>query len=137
MRKWVFAIVIILVIVGGLFLLGSNKSAAPQSIQTTQPTTQTSNAQPTQDKNTVTLTADGWSPSTLTVKAGSTVTWVNNEEVEATVNSDPHPVHTDYPPLNLGQFAKGQKLTLKFDKAGTYGYHNHLSPGQKGTIIVQ
>jgi len=51
--------------------------------------------------------------------------------------SDPHPVHTDYPPLNLGTFFDGASLSLKFPTAGTYVYHNHLNPSERGTIVVK
>lgn len=83
------------------------------------------------------LTADGFSPATVTIKAGTTVTWTNNSGGEATVNSDPHPQHTDYPGLNLGRFSKGQTLSLIFTALGKYGYHNHLNPWQQGTVIVE
>ncbi len=85
----------------------------------------------------VTLTANGFSPATLTIKAGKKVTWENKSGSTATVNSNPHPVHTAYPPLNLGNFSDGGTLSLTFDKPGTYGYHNHLNPSQSGTIVVQ
>ena len=88
-------------------------------------------------KNTVILTAEGFSPKVLTIKAWETVTWNNNLGETATVNSDAHPAHTKYPPLNLGQFSAGQTLSLLFDQPVTYGYHNHLNPSQKGQIIVE
>jgi len=90
-----------------------------------------------QESSTVTLSATGFTPATLTIKAGTKVTWNNNSGEVATVNSDPHPVHTDYAPLNLGQFSDGGTLSLVFDKPGTYGYHNHFNPSQKGTVVVQ
>lgn len=89
------------------------------------------------EQSAVTLTQNGFSPSTITVKAGTKVMWTNKSGEAATVNSDPHPVHTDYPPLNLGSFSDGGTLSLTFDKPGRYGYHNHLNPGERGTVIVQ
>ncbi len=88
-------------------------------------------------QNKVTLSSDGFTPQTLTIKVGDSVTWINNSGGAATVNSDPHPIHTNYPPLNLGRFNDGEMLTLKFDKPGTYGYHNHVNPNQTGKIIVE
>lgn len=105
-------------------------SVSPSSSQTATPSTTT-------QQHLVTLTPNGFSPTNLTIKAGSTVTWTNNSGQPATVNSDPHPTHTDYPPLNLGQFANGGTLSLTFTKPGTYGYHNHLNPSERGSIIVQ
>lgn len=133
MNKWIVGIIVLLLIViaGGYLLVRPTMAPSP----TTQPT----GVQPTSaaTQNTVMLTATGYSPAVLTIKAGTTVTWVNKSSEEATVNSNPHPTHTDYPPLNLGSFADGASLTLTFPQAGTYGYHNHLNPSEKGTIIVQ
>lgn len=92
---------------------------------------------PVQTQNTITLSTSGFSPAVLTVKVGDKVTWINQSGQEATVNSSPHPAHTDYQPLNLGSFPDGGTLSLTFDKPGTYKYHNHLEPSQTGTIIVQ
>lgn len=94
-------------------------------------------SQPTQVQSKATLTSDGFSPSNLTIRAGSSVTWTNKSGKIATVDSGPHPLHTVYSPLNLGSFADGSTLTLTFDKPGTYGYHNHLNPSEGGTIIVE
>jgi plastocyanin len=87
--------------------------------------------------NTVILSDTGFSPQTLTIKPGDNVTWVNQSQSDATVNSDPHPTHTDYPPLNLGSFLPGASLSLIFNSPGTYKYHNHLNPSQTGTVVVK
>lgn len=147
--------VIIYLVIGGIiyggiyyFFLAKNggyNSNQSGQYQTQQPTSQqqaspaTSQASTTaqQSQNTVTLTANGFSPATLTIKAGQKVTWINKSGEEATVNSDPHPTHTAYPPLNLGSFPDGGTLSLTFDKAGKYGYHNHLNPSARGTIVVE
>lgn len=89
------------------------------------------------EQNTITLTAAGFSPGTLTINVGDKVVWINESGIDATVSSNPHPTHTDYPPLNLGSFPNGGTLSLTFDKVGAFGYHNHLNPNQSGTIVVQ
>lgn len=85
----------------------------------------------------ITLTKDGFDPSVLTIKAGTKVTWLNQSGADATVNSSPHPLHTDYSPLNLGSFANNESVSLVFDKPGTYKYHDHLNPTRFGQIVVQ
>ena len=75
--------------------------------------------------------------STFLVTAGTKVTWTNSSGSIANVSSDPHPIHTNYPPLNLGKFDDGGSVSLVFDKPGTYGYHNHLIPSQTGKVIVE
>lgn len=140
---WIGVVIIIVLAVVGIILFG-NKSITQQSAPSSQPADtivslqeSSSQASPVREQNTITLTSSGFSPADLTIKAGTKVTWENKGGSIATVDSDPHPVHTNYEPLNLGNFPDGGKLTLTFDKPGTYGYHNHFNPGQKGTVIVE
>lgn len=142
--------VIIYLVIGGIIYAGiyyfflSKKGGytppanqAQPTIEQSSPTSSPTGSIQQQSQNTVTLTSDGFSPATLTIKAGETVTWENKSGEAATVNSDPHPVHTNYAPLNLGNFPDGGTLSLTFDKPGTYGYHNHLNPSERGTITVE
>lgn len=142
-NKWFIRIVIALIVIGGIFIFNKNYSPSlPTTLTPTQTKTQPSTAisgslTTTNQQNIITLTQDGFLPATLTVKTGITVAWENKSGVDATVDSDPHPTHTNYPVLNLGALPDGGKLSLVFDKPGTYGYHNHLNPSQTGTIVVQ
>lgn len=134
----VIAVILLAVLGGGyLFLNGSKVGNNLYSTSSPSTTASTNPSTVPQGKNVVTLTPDGWSPSTLVIKAGETVTWVNKSGAEGAVYSVPHPIHTAYPPLNLGTFPDGGTLSLEFDKAGSYGYHNHLNPSQTGVIVVQ
>ena len=82
--------------------------------------------------------AGGFSPSVLRVAQGTTVTFINDATSELWVASNPHPSHTDYPELNSnGSFGQGEVFVLKFSRLGSWGYHNHLSPSQGGTIVVE
>ena|SRR3989344_2889765 len=83
------------------------------------------------------LTPSGFVPSDLTIKAGTKVIWSNQSGVAGNVSSAPHPVHTDFPLLNLGDFGPGNSVSLTFTTPGTYKYHNHLDPSQTGAITVQ
>ena len=137
-------IVIILAAIALFYKSSYSNLSQPQSTgEVSQETGGTATSQTTSvneitgEQNVITLTQDGFSPSTLTIKAGTKVTWANKSGDQATVNSNPHPVHSDYSPLNLGGFSDGSTLSLVFDKAGIYGYHNHLNPSQSGTIIVK
>lgn len=141
--KFFIGIVIVIVLIGGFSLFYKKGSYSPSI----NPQSKTESANPmskktnpaSEDKNgqnIVTLGENGFSPVTLTVKAGTKVTWLNKSGKKAAINSDPHPIHTNYSLLNLGSFESEDSLSLTFDKAGTFGYHNHLNPSQKGTIYV-
>ncbi len=85
----------------------------------------------------VTVSATGFSPQNVTIKAGGSVTWMNSDSANHQVNSDPHPTHTAYSPLNIGLLKPGDKKSLTFPTPGTYKYHDHLNPSSTGTITVQ
>jgi len=119
----------------------TQQASQPTSTPSSTPSATSSSPTPSSvmraQEASIALTDDGFSPQTLTIKAGTKVTWTNKSSGLGNVSSNPHPVHTDYPPLNLGNFPVNGTLSLVFDKPGTYKYHNHLDPGLQGTIIVQ
>jgi plastocyanin len=96
----------------------------------------------------VTLTDDGFSPETLAVKAGQTVTFVNQSRSGMWIASDPHPTHQGYSGTTRSQHCPdtegiafdectvGDSYTFTFRKVGSWGYHNHVIDEQHGTIVV-
>jgi plastocyanin len=76
-------------------------------------------------------------PDTLTVKVGTTVTWINQDGNMHTVTSGTSP--NDRSGLfDSGNINGGGTFSFKFDKAGTYDYFciPHFSLGMIGKIIV-
>jgi plastocyanin len=160
---WAFVIVIVIVL-GIIFLSGNKQAAAPAStneIPATQTKTtptsstkssgttvapgptegvgvNTSTNQANAPRATVNFTNNGFSPSSIEVKAGTIVTFVNQSSLGMWVASDPHPTHTNYPGFDeKGQVSNGGNYSFTFTKVGTWGYHNHLDPRRIGSIIVQ
>lgn len=143
------AILLVVVIAGSLlFVNNANRgespsvNPAPQSTEATINPVSSPSASPTSEQamkseTTVVLGNSGFTPATVTIKVGEKVVWKNQSGEPATVSSDPHPVHTNYPPLNLGNFKDGESHELIFTETGTYGYHNHFNSSQKGTVIVK
>ena len=139
MRNLLIAIVALIVIGGGAYFLtkGNTKTESVTNQQTSQ-TSQDNNNKATQKADaTITYDGNGFSPSTVTVKAGATILIKNTSSDPLQLNSDPHPTHTDDEELNVGAIDAGSSQTFTVSKTGTHGYHNHLNPGQRGTIVVQ
>jgi plastocyanin len=91
---------------------------------------------------TITIGTGGVSPAQVTISVGQSVTFMNNDTRAHTMNSDPHPVHTDCPSINnIGTITQGQsKSTFGFSAAGSCGYHDHNDPtnsSYKGRIVIQ
>ena len=80
--------------------------------------------------NSVLIQNFAFSPNNLTVKAGTTVTWINKDSTAHTVVSDTGVFQSD----NLNT---GANYTFTFNKTGTYPYHCGIHPSMTGTIVVQ
>jgi hypothetical protein len=72
------------------------------------------------------------------------VTFVNNHSRPHDMSSDPHPEHTDCPPLDqVGFLTPGQSRTSgNFNTVRTCGFHDHNEPSTTGlqgriTIVPQ
>lgn len=146
MNKTVVAIVaVVILLIGGLALANKNDNKNPATNNTTSNQSQNTPANDNADQNdanqsegsTITYSSNGFSPSTLTVKAGSDITIKNTSSSPLDFESDPHPQHTDNTELNVGTIASGQSKTFTVTTKVTWGYHNHLNPSDTGTIIVQ
>jgi plastocyanin len=72
----------------------------------------------------------GFMPTPLTVAAGTTVTFGNNDGVVHTTTSDTG--LWDSQSLN-----SGKTFERRFDTPGTYTYHCTIHPFMTGTIVVQ
>lgn len=91
---------------------------------------------------TITIGTGGVSPSAVTIARGGRVTFVNSDSRFHEIASDPHPNHTDCPPVNdLGTLAPGGTgMTGAFDTARRCGFHDHLNPDDatlRGSITIQ
>ena len=90
----------------------------------------------------ITISTAGVSPKTLTVGAGSQVTFVNNDVVSHEMHSDPHPEHTDCPEINqVGFLSPGQaRQTGNLNTIRTCGFHDHGQPTNtalQGNILIR
>lgn len=72
-----------------------------------------------------------FSPEEITVKAGETVRWVNNDPVGHTVTDDGGTFDSGIIDGNGGSFEQ------TFEEPGTYPYHCSIHPIMKGTVIVE
>ena len=99
--------------------------------------------QQSQDESAATITFAGGSvsPATVTIKSGESITWENKGTSAVQVASNPHPTHTDNRELTSGQstlsLEAGALETVSLTKKGTWGFHDHLNPSVKGTVVVQ
>lgn len=131
--KKIIGIILILAFFGLGFYLSKKGNNTGQGNGQTQ--VASGNQNPT--AATVQYSDNGFSPATITVKKGTSVTFVNNSSAPMWVASNPHPTHTDLPGFDqLSAADNGGTYSYTFQKTGSWGYHNHRSPGDTGTVVV-
>ncbi|MTK14149.1 MAG: hypothetical protein F8N39_19420 [Clostridiaceae bacterium] len=83
----------------------------------------------TSQSNTVTINNMAFSPSTLTIPAGTTVTWINKDNTA-------HEVVSDTGLFDSGILAAGDSFNYTFNNAGNYEYHDSINHSLIGIITV-
>lgn len=154
--SWIVGIIIVIIVLAGAwYIWGTGTAPAPANTQATGssapgPDTGT----PADTSIVVRYTDSGFSPTTVTIAKGQTVTFTNNSSKAMWVASDSHPSHTGYDSTNRSAHCAagytgaapfdecaavqaGGSYTFTFEKAGTWNYHNHSSASDVGTVIVQ
>ena len=72
-----------------------------------------------------------YSPASVSVSVGDTVTWTNNDA------GVPHTVTSDTPGVfDSGNMATGATFSKTFTAAGTFTYHCNIHPSMTGTVVV-
>ena len=101
---------------------------------------------------TVEITPQGFNPKMLTIKQGETVTFVNKDTNLHWPASAVHPTHAVYDGTSLSEHCPnpestsfdachglepGETFSFRFDKVGSWNYHDHFNPASTGTINVK
>lgn len=115
----------------------TGKLFTPTPTATEKPTatpTATQTPAPTQASADVSMKSFSFVPATLTISAGTTVTWTNDDPFNHTVTADDGS-------FNSGVVAPGDSFSFTFDTPGNYLYYCsiHGGPGgigMSGMVIV-
>lgn len=105
----------------------NSQTTTPPPVSSTNPSPTT----PVSSVVTVSIKNFAFNPSMVTVKAGTKVTWVNNDSAPHTVTSDSGNL------LNSGTLLPGQSFSFTFNTAGTVSYHCNIHPMMKAAVVVE
>ncbi len=105
-------------------------TTTPPSTTTPPATTPATTTPPPAANYSVTISGFAFSPATLTVSAGATVTWTNKDSVAHTVTSDTGA-------FDSGNIAPNATFSYKFTTAGTFSYHCAIHPSMKASVVAQ
>ncbi len=84
----------------------------------------------------ITFTSNGFTPTALTVKKGTTVTVVNSSSQRVQFSSDDHPSHRLNEGMNLPVLAPGASDSFVADTVGEWGFHDHIDDSFTGVVTV-
>ncbi len=82
------------------------------------------------DPTTVYIKDFMFTPVTLTVPVGTTVTWQNLDE-------EPHTIRSVDEQVKTGALDQNERYSFRFDQPGTYKYVCSIHPSMVGTIVVK
>jgi plastocyanin len=135
MNRIILGAVVIIILIGAvaLFIHGNTNSQSKMQNMNmpsqAQKSSSSAAAKPA-GKNAVTIQNFAFSPATVTIKAGQSITWTNEDSIG-------HSATADSGSFDTGVLSQGQSKTIAFAKAGTYTYHCSVHPNMKATVIVQ
>jgi plastocyanin len=125
-NKILLILIVVILIIAGYFYFTQNKSVTNQMPQNQAPSTQQS--QNPVNGNSVSIENFSFNPSSLTVKQGTTVTWINNDSANHTIKSDT---------FNSQDLNQGDKFQFMFNTKGTFDYICSIHPSMAGKIVVE
>jgi plastocyanin len=79
----------------------------------------------------VSLEGIAFEPAEVTVAAGDTVTWTNNDSVSHDVTAD------SFSSGDPGGMAGGDTFEHTFEEAGSFDYVCTVHPGMEGAVVVE
>ncbi|HEX8974624.1 MAG TPA: cupredoxin family copper-binding protein [Patescibacteria group bacterium] len=129
MGKIITAVIVVILIALGIYYIYGRGSYPYQQPAAQQPALEQSAISSGQNQGvSVTIKNFSFSPASLTIKAGTTVVWTNQDSVAHTVT---------FASFDSGNIAPGQTFKHTFTANGTFSYHCGIHPGMIGTIVVQ
>ena len=153
-------VVLLIIIAGGWYLMygkapsQDTAAAAENAVDSSMPVPSTDTSiNPASKDVTITYTDQGFTPQSVTIPQGATVTFINQSSHGMWVASAPHPAHTGYDGTSRSTHcvagytgaapfdeckndATGVSWAFTFDKVGTWKYHNHSVDQDFGSITV-
>lgn len=85
----------------------------------------------------VIMNKDGYEPSTIALKAGQAIRFVNSSDGKRWPASNIHPTHDIYPEFDpRKELQPGENWSFTFRQKGSWRMHDHLFPYMKGVVTV-
>lgn len=137
MKKAVVGVIVAIIVIGGAvaayYVYKGNPYASPSPSPSTSmsPMNSTSPSASPVAASSVTIQDFAFSPSAITVKKGTTVTWTNKDSAAHTVTE----TDSQAGPKS-GTLETGKSYSFTFNTVGTFNYHCSIHSSMTGTVTV-
>jgi plastocyanin len=129
-KTLITVLILVVLVVVGFLLINNKKAETPGVKETSADSVDTNNDEP--DPVSVSIKDAAFTPASITVKVGTTVTWTNNDDMSHTVTADN--LVGDAP--STPELVKGDTYSFTFKEVGTYKYHCKIHSSMTGTVVV-
>ena len=126
-------IIIIIIIAAGVYIYSTQSSRTNVQTGVNNSSNQSignNSSNMTSAVTTITIQNMTFNPDKITVRSGTNIQWINNDNTQ-------HQIMSDTGSFQSNILNPGDSYNFFFAKTGIYGYHDALNPTVTGTIIVQ
>ena len=150
--KIVVGIILLIAVITGVYMFAVLGKTPVNTVRVIDNPNENSGTTRNIGGNVIEITSSGFSPKTLTIKKGETVTWINKDTESHWPASATHPTHTVYPGSDIKKcetaeesnifdtcrgLNPGESYSFTFNEIGSWSYHDHIVANLFGKVIVE
>ena len=124
--------ILLIALISGALICGC--ISVPSSQKETTPATWVTTMVPTGPAVTVIIKARAFDPPLITIKAGTTVTWINEDPMLHSVVHLPDANHGEL--FDSGPLSSGQSFSFTFVETGRYSYGDPQIGGGRSPLVI-
>ncbi len=124
--------ILVLVLISGALICGC--VSVPTGPKETSPVSHITTSVPNTGTVTVIIKARAFDPSTISIKEGTTVTWINEDSMIHRVVHLPKVTNAEL--FNSGPLSSGQSFSYRFLEKGRYEYVDPQIGGGRSSLVI-
>jgi plastocyanin len=124
--------ILLIVLISGALICGC--MSVPSSPKETSLATRITTMVPTGPTVTVIIKARAFDPATITIKEGTTVTWINEDPMLHHVVHLPEVTNAQL--FDSGPLSSGQSFSYRFTEKGRYNYGDPQIGGGRSSLVI-
>lgn len=133
-KTYIYVAIVAVIILGGVgvyFAINQKSSDNMDSMDMSNNGSSNDSTSKTVETDTVSIKNFAFSPVNISVKAGTKVTWTNNDSASHTVTETDGKTGP-----SSGNLSNGDSYSFTFTKPGIYHYDCSIHPNMTGTVTV-